>query len=147
IDMTIAPRYVGGNMTAPKEVVIEEEEYKLFGGFSEEDINLMAAVLYYEAGHQPMEGKQYVIDVILNRLDDKRFPDSIEEILSSHGQFSSYKAGLSLSQSDETIPIDCYGAVISEIHDRKNTEVLYFSSEGYNGKTPLFKCGDHYFSK
>lgn len=138
------PTYAGGNMTAPKEVVYEEE-YDLFAGFSEAEIDLMAAVVYYEAGHQPMEGKQYVVDVILNRLDDKRFPDTVTEIISYPGQFSTYKKAASMQ--DVKIPIDCYGAVIAEIHERSNDQVLYFSSEGYNGKTHLFKCGDHYFSR
>jgi hypothetical protein len=141
------PVYCGGNMTAPKEVTFEEtEDYDLFAGFSESDINLMAAIVYYEAGNQCMEGKQYVVDCILNRLDSKKFPDSIVEILSSPKQFpGTYKKAAALSP--EKIPIECYGAVIHEIHERSNYEVIYFSSEGYNGPTPLFKCGDHYFSK
>ena len=147
IEVIPAPVYTGGNMTAPKDVVLEEEadDYDLYAGFSDADITLMAAVLYYEAGHQCMEGKQYVVDVILNRLDDKRFPDSVVEVLSAPKQFSTYKKASALEA--EKIPIDCYGAVIYEIHNRSNSEVLYFSSEGYNGKTPLFKCGNHYFSK
>lgn len=142
----LEPVYCGGNMTAPKEVTVEEtEDYDLFAGFSESDINLMAAIVYYEAGNQSMEGKQYVVDCILNRLDSKKFPDSIVEILSAPKQFTTYKKAAALSPED--IPIECYGAVIHEIHERSNYEVLYFSSEGYNGSKGLFQCGDHYFSK
>lgn len=142
----LEPVYCGGNMTAPKEVTFEEtEDYDLFAGFSESDINLMAAIVYYEAGNQSMEGKQYVVDCILNRLDSKRFPDSIVEILSAPKQFTTYKKAAALSP--EKIPIECYGAVIHEIHERSNYEVLYFSSEGYNGSKGLFQCDDHYFSK
>jgi hypothetical protein len=92
-----------------------------------------------------MEGKQYVVDCILNRLDSKKFPDSIVEILSAPKQFTTYKKAAALSPED--IPIECYGAVLHEIHERSNYEVLYFSSEGYNGSKGLFQCGDHYFSK
>jgi len=149
VEIRPTPVYTGGNMTAPKDVEFEEEiieeDYDLYAGFSDEDITLMAAIVYYEAGHQCMEGRQYVVDVILNRLDDKRFPDSVVEVLSAPKQFSTYKKACSLAAED--IPIECYGAVIAEIHNRLSNEVLYFSSEGYNGKTPLFKCGDHYFSK
>ena len=138
--------FVGGNISAPKENAYDDwDDYELFGGFSEEDIDLMAAVVYYEAGNQSIEGKEYVVDVILNRLDDSRFPDSIEEIISAPGQFVTYKKASIMA--DTCIPLSCYGAVINEVHERQNYEILFFSSEGYNGKTPLFKYEDHYFSK
>lgn len=120
------------------------EDYDLLGGFSEEDVNLMAAIVYWEAGNQDFLGKCYVADSMLNRLDDARFPDSIEEIASAPKQYSTYTKAKSTDDID--IPIECYGAVINEIHNRTNSQIIYFSSEGYNGPTHLFKHGNHYFS-
>lgn len=122
----------------------ESDDYDLFGGFSEEDIDLMAAIVYWEAGNQDFLGKCYVVDSMLNRLDDARFPDSIKEIASAPKQYSTYQNAQGTEDID--IPIECYGAVINEIHNRTNSQVLYFSSEGYNGPTHLFKHGNHYFS-
>lgn len=135
---------VGGNITAPHDVDYESDDYDLFGGFSEEDIDLMAAIVYWEAGNQDFLGKCYVVDSMLNRLDDARFPDSIKEIASAPKQYSTYQKAQGTEDID--IPIECYGAVINEVHNRTNSQVLYFSSEGYNGPTHLFKYGNHYFS-
>lgn len=37
----------------------------------------LAAAIYYEAGNQSVAGQMAVAEVILNRVDDERFPDTI----------------------------------------------------------------------
>ena len=109
----------------------------------EEDIDLMARVVHAEAGNQSMEGKRLVADVILNRMDDRRFPDTVREIIYAPGQFQTVRSG----DIDRYIPdITDYGAVLAELYARTNTEVLYFSRNGYISK-PVLKEGAHYFSE
>lgn len=109
----------------------------------EEDIDLMARVVHAEAGNQSMEGKRLVADVILNRMDDRRFPDTVREIIYAPGQFQTVRSGA----IDRYIPdITDYGAVLAELYARTNTEVLYFSRNGYISK-PVLKEGAHYFSE
>lgn len=106
---------------------------------SEEEFELMAQIVCAETYADDMEGKQYVADVILNRVDDPRFEDSITEVIFAPGQFST------ASKVGEIEPalLD-YGAVISELNDRKNTEIIYFTCTGYIG-TPCFECGGELF--
>jgi N-acetylmuramoyl-L-alanine amidase len=135
----------GGNITAPK----PEPEYpNLFDNsydLSESEIDLLAAITYYEANTEDMTGKRLVVAVVLNRVDSEFFPDNLTDVLSAPGQFSTYKNAVKMKDTD--IPIDCYGAVLAELEERTDSEPLYFSSEGYNGKTHLYKHGNHYFSK
>lgn len=140
----------GGNITAPKpdEVTVSESE-DLFYGYSEKDIDLMAACVYFEAGNQSMEGKRLVADVILNRVASSRFPNSVYDVLSAPGQFSTWKK---IKVSDpEDIPINCYGAVLSEISAKEKYDaslgytVYFFSSESWNSSVHLAKIGAHYF--
>lgn len=142
----------GGNITAPKPDEVEDigsESEDLFYGYSEEDIDLMAACVYFEAGNQSMEGKRLVADVILNRVASSRFPDTVVEVLSATGQFSTWKK-IKVS-SPEDIPIDCYGAVIAEISADEKYDaslgytVYFFSSESWNSSVHLAKVGAHYF--
>lgn len=109
----------------------------------EEDIDLMARVVRAEAGDQSMEGKRLVADVILNRADDWRFPSDIQDIIYAPGQFQTVQNG---AINRYTPDITDYGAVLAEIQQRSNTEVLYFSNHGYQRK-PVLKEGSHYFSK
>lgn len=134
----------GGNITAPKPQVqsnLFENKYEL----SEADIDLMAATVYYEANTEDMQGKRLVCSVILNRMESESFPDDVSSVISQEGQFSTYKRASNMADTD--IPIDCYGAVLAELEGRTDSEVLYFSSEGYNGNEPMYKYGNHYFSK
>ena len=123
--------------------VVEVQQIDLFCGYEESDIDLMAAVVFYEAGNQDMYGKQLVADTILNRVDSPRFPNTISGVIDQRGQFHTARKAHKISPLN--VPIDCYGAVISQLEVRENYEVMYFS-RGYGCGKPLFKYGDHCFS-
>lgn len=126
-----------------QEIVItepEEDPAPLFT-ISEEEFEMMAQIVCAETYADDMEGKQYVADVILNRVDDPRFDNTITEVILAPGQFSTAKRLGSITPS----PLD-YGCVISELNNRKNTEIIYFTCTGYLG-TPCFECGGNYFGK
>jgi hypothetical protein len=108
------------------------------------ELELLAACVEAEAGNQGLEGKRLVADVILNRVDDPDFPDSIEGVITQPYAFTSYWNGMvsSVSISDET-----FQAVSMELEERSNTELLFFTAYAYGEYgTPCFQNGDHYFS-
>lgn len=125
------------------EIITEEpkEEQKPLFTISEEEFEMMAQIVCAETYADDMEGKQYVADVILNRVDDPRFDNTITEVILAPGQFSTAKR---LGEITPT-PLD-YGCVLSELNNRKNTEIIYFTCTGYLG-TPCFECGGNYFGK
>ena len=55
------------------------------------DLEMMIAVIYCEAGYEPYEGKVALANVILNRVRDKRFPNTIKGVLYQKGQFTVVK--------------------------------------------------------
>ena len=112
-----------------------------------EDINLLAAVAEREAGNQGEDGMRYVISTVLNRVRDKRFPDNVHDVIYQPNQFSVVKT--KAFQTAVSQPRgDCIDAVLLELKEQINTEVLYFNGGGYPSYgTPLFKYKDHYFSK
>ena len=118
-------------------VQIEEEMYY-------DSLELLAICVEAEAGNQSMEGKRLVAAVILNRVEDPDFPDTITEVIEQEYHFSTYWNGAMdrvWEPSEET-----YAAVAAEVEHRSNTEVLYFTAGGYGEYgTPWRKVGDHYF--
>lgn len=115
----------------------------VFGAeLSTEDKTLIAKTVHAEAGNQDFEGRRLVASVILNRVESESFPNTVEEVLSQSGQFSTYRL---LGSTEPTIH-DVL-AVQMEIGERTNNEVLYFRTERYGTGTPCFQHGDHYFSK
>lgn len=53
-----------------------------------ESCRLISEAVVFESRGEPEEGQKLVIDVILNRVKDKRFPDSVKGVLTQPKQFS-----------------------------------------------------------
>ena len=109
---------------------------------------MLAQLVQAEAGNQPLTGMRFVVDVVLNRVDDPRFPDTIEEVIFQGGptQFSVTVNGMFESAADN-ISKEALLAVELEWEERLDYGILYFSSTKtpVNGKN-AFKYFDHWFS-
>ena len=111
-----------------------------------DSLELLAICVEAEAGNQDFYGKCLVVDVILNRVDSDRFPNDITSVITQDYQFSSVTDGNMdkvWEPSEET-----YKAVKSELMDRTDYEVLFFTEGRYNPYCiPMFKYGAHYFGR
>lgn len=74
--------------SAPNEVTVSAPARPLVG---EEEI--LAAIIYCEAGNEPYEGMLAVGSVVLNRVRDSRFPNTITEVVYAPGQFTPVQSG------------------------------------------------------
>lgn len=52
------------------------------------ELMCMAVAIFFEAGVEPIEGKEAVASVILNRVEDHRYPDDICSVVFEEEQFS-----------------------------------------------------------
>lgn len=62
--------------------------------YSDADLLLLAKITMVEAGHETYEGQLALANVILNRVKDSRFPDSIRDVIYSGRQFPPAHNGL-----------------------------------------------------
>ena len=123
------------------EVDVEEQHLVLL---MTDEIDLIALVCLGEAEGESELGKRLVIDTILNRMDNSKFPSTVSEVCWQEGQFSCLHNGRC---KRVTVTDEIRRLVVDECIYRTNDEVLYFAAGGYNGKTHLLKEGGHYFSK
>lgn len=138
------PVQVEKSKIAPVQLETPEE-------IAEEDywnsLELLAVCVEAEAGNQGLEGKRLVVDVILNRVDDKsdEWPDSITEVIMQDNHFTSYWDGgmeSVIEPSEET-----FKAVRMELEERSYPGIYYFREGKWSDYgTPWKKVGDHYFS-
>ena len=120
-------------------------EDPLYGEYTEEEIDMMAVICYREARGEGIEGMRLVADVILNRVDSEFFPNTVKDVISEPHQFSTSRKD---DMTEKDLTIDCYGAVLAEIQERTDSEILYFTAGGYSPYgEPAYKAGNHYFSK
>ena len=79
-----------GGLKVQQMVAVPEPsaEPKLY--FTEDDVVAMAKMLWGEARGCALDNQQKAVWCVLNRVDDPRFPDTIQSVLSQPSQFHGY---------------------------------------------------------
>ena len=62
--------------------------YQKLAQYSDEDIRILTTTVFHEAGHTTEQLRQYVAQVVLNRGEDSRFPDTVKGVITQPGQYS-----------------------------------------------------------
>lgn len=124
----------------------EEWEKPWVNPFSADEMDLLAALLWSEGGDQPLpDGLCYICDVVLNRIDSPRWPNDLRSVIYQPGQFSVVTNG-ALNRAYGNAPQVCYDAIISQLQNRWNYQIQFFSM-GYNANgTVAFTHGTHFYS-
>lgn len=98
------------NVTSGQRVVdyaVMEKKYKY--QLSETDYEVLLKIVQAEAGNEDEEGKMLVAGVVMNRVNSRRFPDTVSEVVMQHEngvyQFSPVANGTyqSVKVSNETV--------------------------------------------
>jgi hypothetical protein len=112
---------------------------------TQEEIDLLAAICYAEAGNQGDLGKELVAMVVINRVNSPIFPDTVKEVIFQKNQFTTTFDG-ALSRAWNNVDTSCYNAVERARKGCKYPGILYFTAGGYGEYgTPAFQYKDHYF--
>lgn len=123
---------------------------------SEEDYGNLLRIVEAEAGGEDKTGKKLVVNVVMNRVKDKGFPDTVSEVIlqQDHGttQFSPVKDGrfYSIKVSEDTENAvkealeegDRSGGALYFIGKKISKEKARWFEENL---TPLFSYGGHAF--
>lgn len=123
------------------------------GAIAESSNNLteetcLAMTIYYEARGEPIAGQYAVADVVLNRVEDERFPDSICDVILQRNQFH-WKKVLPRESQQWTVAENIAEDIISNETYRGITDgALYFQA---GSRIPPYadertkKIGNHNF--
>lgn len=108
------------------------------------EMEVIARCVEAEAGNQSIDVKRAVISVILNRVDDEDWPDTISEVIADPYEFATYWNG----RMDEVTPsATTYEAISMEMETRSYPGLFYFDMDAYLPYgTPYARMGDLYFS-
>ena len=103
---------------------------------------LLASLIFCEAGNQPYEGQIAVGAVVLNRVKSSVYPNSVSEVIYQSGQFSPAMSGwLERVRANAGYSESALQAAEDAL-DGSNPvgDCLYFSTGGYG-----MQIGDHFF--
>ena len=123
---------------------VESEPIVESNKLSQEEVDLISRVVMAEAESEPLDGKLYVIDTILNRVDSKHFPNTVHEVIYQSWQFTSMWNGRYDRCSSNA---ELNDMINSEYENRTNRDVVFFTADKYGqyGR-PSFRIANHYFS-
>ena len=113
-----------------KDITLTDDEWLLLG-----------QKIYAEAGNQTDLGKRAVVEVVLNRCLDPRFPDTVAEVLLAPGQFTSSNW---VDEETAKAQYPIIEAVLREEDPILRGDVVYFATYKANG-TFYEQIGAHYF--
>lgn len=118
---------------------VEENNRRYFA-----EIETLAKCVEAEAGNQSLDVKRTVVAVIMNRVDDPDWPDTISGVIEEPYEFATYWNG----RMDEVTPsAETYEAIRLEMETRSYPGMFYFDMDKYlTYGTPYMKMGDLYFS-
>lgn len=93
------------------------------------------------------EGRRYIALCILCRVMDSRFPDTITEVLTQRGQFSTVRNGHSVTQRTDLSDQAVIEAVAWINSGEEYPWVLFFNCQNYFSGYEAYDCiGGNYFS-
>jgi N-acetylmuramoyl-L-alanine amidase len=132
------------------DIIYPGEKLILPETISDEEKDLLARLVHAEAKGEPYAGKVGVAVVVLNRVEDDRFPDTIKEVIYQDRQFQPVDNG-SINK-----PADKYAkrAVMEALamQGKGSNSVFFFnpdktSSKWLRTKTVTTVIGKHRFAK
>lgn len=116
--------------------------------FSMDDYDALCRIVSTEAGTEDIEGQMLITNVILNRVASDKFPNTIQEVIESPGQFDPVETG-AYYYAEYTDQIR--EAVIRALNGEDISEgALYFQkseSKYWGDHEYLFRHGNHSFYK
>lgn len=108
--------------------------------YTKKDIDLLAAIVQCEVGGCSNELQKAVANVVLNRVEDKRFPGTIEKVIYAKRQFSPARNGRLSKVLKNGANKSCIEAVKKALNGDNNVEgYLYF--DGKPHKSGYLKMG------
>ena len=124
-----------------EERIKAEEEAKRLAAL-EGDRQMLAAIIFCEAGNQPYEGQVAVGAVVMNRIRDGRYPGTVYDVLHQSGQFGPVITGwYNRVYNKRSYTTTAYNAALDALNGVDPTGGCLSFGNGNFG----LKIGDHYF--
>ena len=129
-------------MTASDGEAKEKAEREAREAYVRANQELLASIIYCEAGNQPYEGQVAVGAVVMNRIKSSSYPDTMEEVIYQSGQFSPAMSGWldRVRANQGYTEVAMQAAEDALAGSNPIGDCLYFSVGGYGTR-----IGDHLF--
>lgn len=104
--------YIQSAKTTWKEAAAEIAAYQRLSKYSDEDIRILATTVYYEAGGTTDQLREYVAQVVLNRVASSRFPNTVKAVITQPGQYAGKYATAESAQAAQRANSNTYNTCV-----------------------------------
>ena len=113
--------------------------------FAEDDLYLLANLIYCEAGGEPYAGQLAVGSVVINRVLSSKYPDTVLGVIYQNKQFSPVASGrLALALAENKATPKCYQAAQEAMSGVTNVGTCVYFRTPIEGLTGI-NIGGHVF--
>ena len=111
---------------------------------TQEEIDLLAKIVWLESQGEPTEGQEAVVEVVFNRMASEKYPDTLYDVLSQGNptQFCSWKNRERANPTEKEYT-SIHEVLNGNTHILRN-DTLYFSTEPLTPRLDQ-KIGGHSF--
>ena len=135
----------GGNSSSGSAMVDQNALNNVLKNHTAEDVAMLAAIIECEAGNQSYEGKCAVGGVVINRVADPRFANSISGVIYAPYQFSPVASGRFAIVLARGANAACTQAAVDVLNGYININALYFHVYDSSVDVGGTVIGDHVF--
>ena len=134
-----------GNSSSGSAMVDQNALNNVLKNHTAEDVAMLAAIIECEAGNQSYEGKCAVGSVVINRVADPRFANSISGVIYAPYQFSPVASGRFAIVLARGANAACTQAAVDVLNGYININALYFHVYDSSVDVGGTVIGDHVF--
>lgn len=163
---------VGGKVTVPLSVLVKAFDARLFWDaasgtvvvnrgsgaiqsgdsyYNQDDLFWLSRIIQAECGNQPLEGRMAVGNVVLNRVKNPAFPNTVKGVLSQKNQFTTWKNGALANRTPNATSVIAAKLVLDggEVESTKGATFFDSNSNSWaaRNKTCVAVIGNHKFYK
>lgn len=121
----------------------DRQEYaRVLETMTDKEVDELCRVLFLECRGESFDGKVACVETIFNRVLSDNWPDSVHDVLSERGQFSTWKhidTAYNVSESDIEVSQAEICRAIMHVYENGRTvlpseKYVYFDTRGINGR-------------
>ena len=107
------------------------------------EFEALCKIVEAEAGGEDMKGKILVANVVMNRVSNPRYPNTVTEVVFQSGQFTPVRNGSYVRANVSPSTLEAVTRALSG--EDYSQGALYFNSAGTINRTMIFQHGGHRF--
>lgn len=119
--------------------------------YNQDDLFWLSRIIQAECGNQPLEGRMAVGNVVLNRVKNPAFPNTVKGVLSQKNQFTTWKNGALANRTPNATSVIAAKLVLDGGEVESTKGATFFDSKSNSwaarNKTCVAVIGNHKFYK